>query len=109
MEKFPEHIDAPSVNGGKLATGSYTNGSLHDRWPSPIRTENSGYGYPNGQQFSQPSNGYTRSHGRQKSLSDAIRTIRTRNGSFSQNAHEIADALKAPISPKLVVCAKYFR
>ena len=42
-------------------------------------------------------------HGRQKSLSDAIRTIRTRHGSVSQNAHEIADALKAPVSPKLIV------
>jgi solute carrier family 35, member E1 len=42
-------------------------------------------------------------HGRQKSLSEAIRTIRTRNGSISQNAMEIADALKAPVSPALVV------
>jgi solute carrier family 35, member E1 len=42
-------------------------------------------------------------HGRQKSLSEAIRTIRTRNGSISQNAMEIADALKAPVSPTLVV------
>ena len=45
-----------------------------------------------------------RGHGRQKSLSDAIRTIRTRKGSVSANAHEIADALKAPISLKLIVC-----
>ncbi|GAB7340784.1 hypothetical protein MBLNU457_7156t1 [Dothideomycetes sp. NU457] len=42
-------------------------------------------------------------HGRQKSLSEAIRTVRTRHGSISQNAHEIAEALKAPISAKLVV------
>jgi solute carrier family 35 protein E1 len=45
---------------------------------------------------------YTR-HGRQKSLSEALRTIRTRKGSVSQNAHEIADALKAPLSWKLIV------
>ncbi|KAH8716838.1 triose-phosphate transporter family-domain-containing protein [Phaeosphaeriaceae sp. PMI808] len=44
-------------------------------------------------------------HGRQKSLSEAIRTIRTRKGSVSQNAHEIADALKAPLSPRLIVDA----
>ena len=43
-------------------------------------------------------------HGRQKSLSEAIRTVRTRHGSVSQNAHEIAEALKAPVSGKLVVC-----
>ena len=42
-------------------------------------------------------------HGRQKSLSEAIRTVRTRRGSVSQNAHEIAGALKAPVSLKLVV------
>ncbi|KAF1990618.1 TPT-domain-containing protein [Aulographum hederae CBS 113979] len=42
-------------------------------------------------------------HGRQKSLSEAIRTIRTRQGSVSANAHEIADALKAPVSPKLIL------
>ena len=46
-------------------------------------------------------------HGRQKSLSEALRTIRTRSGSMSQNAHEIADALKAPVSPTLVVCIHY--
>ena len=42
-------------------------------------------------------------HTRQKSLSDAIRTIRTRKGSVSANAHEIADALKAPVSVRLIV------
>ena len=42
-------------------------------------------------------------HKRQKSLGDAIRTIRTRRGSVSQNAHELADALKAPISIKFTV------
>jgi len=42
-------------------------------------------------------------HRRQPSLSDAIRTIRTRKGSVGANAHEIAEALKAPISFKLIV------
>lgn len=42
-------------------------------------------------------------HGRQKSLSEAIRTIRTRKGSVSQNAHELAEALKAPLSPKIII------
>ena len=44
-----------------------------------------------------------RKHGRQKSIGDAIRTIRTRNASVSENAHELAEALKAPLSVKLVV------
>jgi solute carrier family 35, member E1 len=43
------------------------------------------------------------SYGRQKSLSDAFRTIRTRRASVGANAHEIAEALKAPVSPKLIV------
>ncbi|KAL8838024.1 MAG: hypothetical protein Q9170_002305 [Blastenia crenularia] len=42
-------------------------------------------------------------HGRQKSISEAIKTIRTRKGSVSANAAEIADALKAPVSIKLIV------
>ncbi|KAI9735135.1 MAG: suppressor of loss of ypt1 [Cirrosporium novae-zelandiae] len=41
-------------------------------------------------------------HTRQ-SLSDAFNTIRARRGSISANAHEIADALKAPISIKLIL------
>ncbi|KAL9637066.1 MAG: hypothetical protein Q9204_002015 [Flavoplaca sp. TL-2023a] len=42
-------------------------------------------------------------HGRQKSISEAIRTIRTRKGSVSANAAEIADALKAPVSVRLIL------
>lgn len=44
------------------------------------------------------------SHGRQPSLSDALKTIRTRQGSVSANALEVAQALKAPVSYKLIVC-----
>ncbi|KAE8843990.1 hypothetical protein HRS9122_05093 [Pyrenophora teres f. teres] len=47
--------------------------------------------------------GPTTRHGRQKSLSEALKTIQTRKGSVSQNAHELADALKAPLSPRLIV------
>lgn len=47
-------------------------------------------------------------HGRQKSLSEAIRNVRTRNGSVSQSAHEIADALKAPVSGRIIVRRKNY-
>lgn len=53
-------------------------------------------------------------HGRQKSLSEAIGSIRSarasgRKASISQNAHEIAESLKAPVSYRLVgLCAFWY-
>lgn len=44
-------------------------------------------------------------HRSRKSISEALETIRTRQGSVSAGAHELADALKAPVSYKLVVSA----
>ncbi|KAF2269008.1 TPT-domain-containing protein [Lojkania enalia] len=73
-----------------------------DRW-QPRRDNR--YGYANGSV-----QGPNR-HGRQKSLSEAIRTIRTpgRKASVSQNAHEIADALKVPLSPKIILlCGMWY-
>ena len=66
-----------------------------ERWP--MRKEANWRAWANG------SAGVTK-HGRQKSLSEAIRTVRTRNASISENAQEIAEALKAPVSYRLVVC-----
>ncbi|KAJ5775971.1 uncharacterized protein N7511_000982 [Penicillium nucicola] len=40
-------------------------------------------------------------HRPRKSISEAISTIRTRNGSMSANAHELAEALRAPVSYRL--------
>lgn len=56
------------------------------------------------------SNGRLRENrpGRQKSLSEAIRTVRTRKASISENAQEIAQSLKAPVSFRLVVCSHSF-
>ncbi|OQD73468.1 hypothetical protein PENDEC_c015G05307 [Penicillium decumbens] len=41
-------------------------------------------------------------HRPRKSISEAITTIRTRNGSVSANAHELAEALRAPVSYRLI-------
>lgn len=84
---------ASNLNGSTMLNG--------DRW-YPRRESQS-----RGQRFGRaaPPSTSPYGHGRQKSLSDAIRTIRARHGSVSQNAHEIADALKAPVSPKLIVGA----
>ncbi len=43
-------------------------------------------------------------HGRQKSLSEAIQTVRTRKMSMTETAQEITESLKAPVSIRLVVC-----
>lgn len=42
---------------------------------------------------------------RQKSLSEALQSIRYRRGSVTENALELTEALKAPVSPRLVVSA----
>ena len=92
---------SPNHGHGHVAQG---NGSAipADRW-QPRRGSKVGLANGVGQ-------GAPGRHGRQKSLSEAIRTIRTRKGSVTQNAQEIAEALKAPLSPKLVVRAhNYWR
>jgi solute carrier family 35 protein E1 len=100
MEKFPDFVDTPlgeSPADSPLNTPAWANGAPprpSDRWLPVSRQDNN---------WSAASRG----HGRQKSLTDAIRTIRGRNGSVSQNAHEIADALRAPVSPKLIVRSIY--
>ncbi|KAI8964738.1 TPT-domain-containing protein [Daldinia sp. FL1419] len=113
LEKFPDHIDSPAMRansarsmspaglnayGVGLSGGAQLNG---DRW-QPRRDLSASRGVRFGSPLG-PLAGIPRSHGRQKSISEAFRTIRDRNGSVSQNAHELADALRAPISPKLII------
>ena len=106
MEKFPEHNEtfvfpaegrarSPNKSNG-LANGR---NQSQDRWQSRKEDGVGGSTWMNGRASS-----VGRPHGRQKSLSDAFRTIRTRRASVSANAQEIAEALKAPVSPKLIVC-----
>ena len=100
LATYPEEIEslktlrAPSPRTLPKQTGNLH----HDKWQH--RRENHvawGNGHVKG-----PSRG----HGRQPSLSEAIKTIRTRKGSVSANAQEIAEALKAPVSVKLIVCMR---
>jgi len=115
LEKFPDHIDSPSMRGVGLRSlspgglngyGVGLNGGSHlnaDRWlPRSDLSAARGVRWgPLGSSAPMTSRG---GHGRQKSISEAFRTIRERRGSVTQNAHELADALRAPISPKLIVC-----
>ncbi len=104
MEKFPDHTE--SFNGQSLyptsptgSNGGYISSpASSDRWP-PRR--DSAY---RGSSWATPHMSSGGRHGRQKSLSDALRTIRTRRGSVTANVQEISDALKAPVSPTLIVC-----
>ncbi|OTA57170.1 triose-phosphate transporter [Hypoxylon sp. EC38] len=113
LEKFPDHIDSPAMRangvrsispvglnayGVGLSGGAQLNG---DRW-QPRRDLSASRGVRWGSPLG-PSAGVPRGHGRQKSISEAFRTIRGRSTSVSQNAHELADALRAPISPKLII------
>ncbi len=78
---------------------SKQNGTVHGgRW-QPRRESHLAWGNTNGHVVGSGSR-----HCPQKSIGDAIRNIRTRRGSVSANAQEIAEALKAPVSLKLVVC-----
>ncbi|TAQ86405.1 hypothetical protein B7494_g5278 [Chlorociboria aeruginascens] len=97
MEKFPDHVDAfdGQVYSSNPKPHNYTNVPPADRW-YPRRDSGRNVVW----------NGTStggKGHGRQKSLGDAFRTIRTRKGSVSANVHEISDALKAPVSPKLIM------
>lgn len=47
--------------------------------------------------------GWTQRRGRQKSLGEALHSIHTRRASVTDNARELGEALKAPVSPKLIV------
>lgn len=53
-----------------------------------------------------PVNGSIRTskHKSRKSISDAISNIRTRNASMSANVQELGQALRAPLSYRLIVC-----
>ena len=111
-EKFPDfdasvNIDSDSLRVHQKHSSTRTSG----RTPSPSKTS----GILHGGTWQPRKDGHltwgdgannisgSRGHGRQKSLGDAIRTIRGRRASVSENAHEIAEALKAPLSVKLVV------
>ena len=99
LPTHPEEGDASRIPSPK--TLPKPNGHLYnDRWQHK-RDNHVAWG-------NSPVKGPPRSHGRQPSLSDAIRTIRTRKGSVSANAHEIAEALKAPVSIKLIVCPENY-
>lgn len=115
LEKFPDHIDSlyTRANGVRSASPATTaarpngyaiglngGGSTHltaERWQP--RRDNTGKSV----KWDRGTGAARGHHRQQKSITQAFHNIRERSGSVSQNAHEIADALRAPISPKLIV------
>lgn len=110
--KFPDYVEEHAVAdpGEDISRGPsprpLPNGlpvGLHssERWPAAKRASN-----PQAW-VSWGANGSVAGprHARQKSLSEAIHTVRMRGrgASISENAHEIAESLKAPVSFRLVV------
>lgn len=105
LQQFPEFDPSPR-------RGSYTiyeeegSRSGTPEWPRQNGTSLHSDRWQPRQGYASWANGSAtggKRHGRQKSLSDAIKTIRTRKGSVTANAQEIAEALKAPVSYKLIV------
>jgi hypothetical protein len=99
-EKFPD-FDAGITNGQSASplgpNGYALNGASHgsgDRWQA--RRDSRVRWAPNAPAA------HAQGHNRSTSMSQAFRHIRS--ASVSQNAHEIAGALRAPVSWKLIVC-----
>jgi solute carrier family 35 protein E1 len=108
MEKFPDHVESMdgispfTTTSNATSTNGYTAGPVaDDRWAPRRDSHLKGASWANG---SASTGGR---HGRQKSLTEAFRTIRTRRASVSANVQEIGDALKAPVSPTLIVCNSF--
>ena len=98
LDKFPplgEEVYDTQTNPGDTARKSFTRNPHHDVW-QPRRAEHKMWERANGSVLG------TR-HKPSKSISEAITTIRTRNASVSANAQELAQALKAPVSYRLIV------
>ncbi|WEW56328.1 hypothetical protein PRK78_001771 [Emydomyces testavorans] len=93
LDKFPT-IDDESLPVREDASIPLSTGNLrHSSKPlwQPWKNGSISHGLPN-----------TRKQRPRKSISDAIGSFRTRNASVSVNAHELAEALKAPVSYKLI-------
>lgn len=97
LDKFPplgDEVYDTQTNLG-TASKSFTRNPHHDIW-QPRRAEHRMWERANGSVVGSR-------HKPSKSISEAITTIRTRNASVSANAQELAQALKAPVSYRLIV------
>ncbi|KAJ5495599.1 transporter [Penicillium diatomitis] len=100
IDKFPPYEDSLDAAVGSTAPTTRPHRSpsvkyaLGDQW-EPRKNASWARDHPTGAMRNSK-------HRPRKSISEAITTIRNRNGSVSANAHELAEALKAPVSYRLV-------
>ena len=98
-ERFPS-LDVSRPNGNLNLVASPAEATPLDtvletqKWPA---RKSSQWSRQNGRIHSVPA------HRPRRSISDAVRNFRNRQGSVSDNAQELAQALKAPLSYKLIV------
>jgi solute carrier family 35 protein E1 len=101
-ERFPSFDDSPPnlhLSSGPVAESPVEFSpaqlpNLEIKWPASKTS----------QRLRDARNPRIYSHSRsRKSVSDALNNFRTRQGSVSENAQELAEALKAPVSYKLIV------
>jgi hypothetical protein len=101
IDKFPPYEDSmdaavgsatPSTRPHRSPSVKYAPGEPWEPRKSAFYSQN----HPNGS-LRNPK------HRPRKSISEAITTIRNRNGSMSANAQELAEALRAPVSYRLIV------
>jgi hypothetical protein len=101
-EKFPSFEDTRSEEKSHRVTSpqAYSqpaNPLSVDNWPVR-KLSQTGWENRNG-------GGILHKHRPKRSVSEAFDNFRQRRGSISANTHELAEALKAPISYKLIVSA----
>ncbi|KAG9770175.1 TPT-domain-containing protein, partial [Aureobasidium melanogenum] len=87
---FPNGPSALADSPSEISPGQHPN--LEFKWP--VRKAS--------QRLRDARNSGVYTHRPRRSVSDAINKFRTRQGSVSENAHELAEALKAPVSYKLI-------
>lgn len=101
LDKFPEFEESPMSTTDDPNSHLTTPTIRHpqeDYW-QPRKNGHVAWDHPNGVV---PHS----SHRPRKSIGETIASLRTRNASVAVNAHELADALKAPVSYKLIVSRK---
>lgn len=97
LDKFPPFVDNASdttIDSDIVRSTQPLRNDTDDLW-QPRKAGQFPWEHVNGLAISK--------HRSRKSISEAITTIRTRNASMSANAHELAEALRAPVSYRLIV------